>query len=323
MIRVFKGLGTTQQPPCFVAIGNFDGVHVGHQSILRKMVQQAHHEGLDAVVISFYPHPRYALSGEHTPLLDTLRERVFQLSTLGIDRVHLIKFNQKFAKQSAEDFLTTLLTRISMRSLWVGEDFAFGYQRQGNINWLKKQSQEKSFALQITSDVLITSDQTQKISSTIIRNRLAEQTQGEMNAIQALLGHPFVITNRVCHGLKLGRTLGFPTLNLHPPVDCPARGIYVVTVQYQTNAGDLSPSYPAVASLGKRPTLNRQLDLLLEVHVLDWTQTVYGKIARVTFLHKIRNEEQFDSLSELQQAIDHDVLLTRQWFAQYSPTNFD
>jgi riboflavin kinase/FMN adenylyltransferase len=312
-MKIIRQFGSNRQAPspCLLTIGSFDGVHRGHQTMLRELVQTAKQHGLQSAVMTFFPHPRTVLRGEPVPQLDTLRERLSQLKQLGIDRVYVVRFSRDLADKSADDFLQILKNRLQMKELWVGADFAFGRGREGNVSWLQKRAALDGFELRVCEDVIqshVDHDVARRISSSWLREALA---QGDLNTAKQLLGRDYAISGRVVHGQKLGRTLDCPTININPPQACPARGVFVVEV------GDLEHSnqvYQGVASLGSRPSVNVPQRLLLEVHLLDASGDWYGKRVRVRFLHKIRDEQKFDSLDDLKQAMQQDVEMARAWF---------
>lgn len=253
--------------PSAVTIGNFDGVHRGHQAILAQVREQAAALGLVPTVMTFAPHPRafFARKGQRPELIPTqissLRDKTVLLTEHGMRQIVIQRFDQRLADMGAEDFIRELLVRgLNTRWLLVGEDFRYGHKRSGDIDLLRRMGREHGFEVRTLADV--GDDQGQRISSSALRTALAV---GNLERSGELLGAPYRIGGHVIHGRKLGRDLGFPTLNLRVPAPCAARsGIYVVRV----HGLDERP-LPGVASLGVRPTVTRDGALLLETHILD------------------------------------------------------
>ncbi|MFA5488796.1 MAG: bifunctional riboflavin kinase/FAD synthetase [Candidimonas sp.] len=298
-----------------VTIGNFDGVHRGHQAILARLRQAADVRGLASTVITFTPHPRayFAQRGHRPELIPTqinsLRDKIDALTTHGVEQVVLKRFNQSMADMSAEDFILSLLVRgLNTRWILVGEDFRFGRQRRGNLDLLAHAGRDHGFHVDVIADVADT--QGHRISSSEVRNALAG---GHVERANFLLGRPYQISGHVIHGKKLGRDIGFPTLNLRVPQHCAARsGIYVVL------AHGLAPEpMRAVASIGVRPTVAQDGELLLEVHLLDASVDAYGKLVRIEFLEHLRDEAAFPGLDALVAAIEQDVQRARLYFATH------
>lgn len=301
--------------PSAVTIGNFDGVHLGHQAILSEVRRAASQHGLLPTVMTFNPHPRtyFARKGQRPELIPTqissLRDKVLLLSSQGMRQIVIQRFNQRLADMSAEDFVRNLLVRgLNTRWLLVGEDFRYGHRRTGDIDLLHRMGADHGFTVQTLADV--GDAHGQRISSSALRTALAV---GDLARGQALLGRSYRISGHVIHGQKLGRNLGFPTLNLRVPAPCAARsGIYVVRVH---GLGDTV--LPGVASLGVRPTVTSHGTLLLETHILDRTVDAYGKLVCVEFLEFLRDEESFPDLMTLTAAIRQDVQGARDYFASH------
>ncbi|MFC3339116.1 bifunctional riboflavin kinase/FAD synthetase [Paracandidimonas soli] len=299
--------------PSAVTIGNFDGVHLGHRAILSCLRAAAAEHSLCPTVMTFSPHPRafFARRAQRPELIPTqissLRDKVALLAGEGIEQIALVRFNQAFAELSPETFISRLLVDgLNTRWLLVGEDFRFGNKRAGDIALLRQAGERYGFSVQTIADV--TDSHERRISSTDVRTALAV---GELERARALLGAPFRISGHVIHGRKLGRTIGFPTLNLRVPDPCAARsGIYVVRVH-----GLADEPLAGVASLGVRPTVADGGALLLETHLLDRSLDAYGKLASVEFLRYLRDEEKFPDLPTLTAAIASDVRGARDYFA--------
>lgn len=301
--------------PSALTIGNFDGVHLGHQAILARVRDQAQQHGLLPSVMTFTPHPRafFARRGHRPELIPTqisaLRDKVASLCDHGMRQIIILPFRQGLADMSAEDFIRRLLVEgLNTRWLLVGEDFRYGSKRSGDIGLLRRMGQAFGFEVCTLAD--INDPQGRRISSTELRTALAV---GNLERSAQLLGTPYRISGHVIHGRKLGRSLGFPTLNLRVPEPCAARsGIYVVRVH-----GLAGQPLPGVASLGVRPTLGSDGCLLLETHILDHPVDAYGKLVSVEFLKFLRDEEAFPDLPTLTAAIRQDAQGARDHFASH------
>lgn len=298
--------------PTALTIGNFDGVHQGHQRLLAHIVEQAQARQLIPSVLTFTPHPRefFALR-EHRPELvptriSSLRDKVQALSCAGIQAVHLQTFNQAMAQMPPEDFIQkVLLEQLQVRYLYVGEDFRFGHRRSGNIELLQKAAQHNGFEVDTMVDVL---DEHQiRYSSTEVRQALAF---GQIEKVNAFLGRRYTISGHVIHGKKIGRTIGIPTLNIPVMPRCALRsGVYIVSVH---GLGD--KPLPAIASLGVRPTVEANGEVLLEVHILNHSVSAYGKIVSIAFHQHVRDEEKFSNLQAMTAAIQQDIRITQHYF---------
>jgi len=311
-MKVFRGLPNDRaRAPCALTIGNFDGVHRGHQALLAHVRGAAAELGIEAAVMTFEPHPREYFARRTGDLskaparIANLRDKLGDLSNAGIDRVIVEHFNEHFAAQSPRDFIERVLVEgLHVKWLMVGDDFRFGARRAGDIAMLQEAGREYGFQVETLSAVMLGQ---RRISSSAVREALAS---GDFGATQQLLGHPYAMSGHVIHGQKLGRTLGFPTLNLrvaHRPALC---GIFVVQVH-----GLADQPLAAVASLGVRPTVEDAGRMLLEVHVFDYAQPSYGKLVRVEFLAKLRDEEKYVDLPTLTAAIERDAVQARAFFA--------
>lgn len=291
---------------CVVTLGNYDGVHLGHQAVLSGLRAQATAMGLPLVVVCFEPTPREFFNIETAPpRITNFREKANLLASLDVDYMLVQRFNAAFSGLSAQAFIEQFLVAgLAAKAVVVGDDFKFGAGRQGDVKMLRDFSQAGGFEVLDTSTVQANQ---QRISSTMVRTCLAE---GDLNYAQQLLGRPYVIEGRVVHGDKLGRELGFPTANIRlARVKAPLAGVFTVNVY----GIDDQPIY-GVANLGTRPAVNG-LDERLEVHLLDWQGDLYGKRLQVEFLHFIRAEQKFSGLEELMAAIQADVDKARQLVA--------
>lgn len=301
--------------PSAVTIGNFDGVHLGHQAILDRVRREADKQALSSTVITFEPHPRvyFAQRGNRPELAPTqissLRDKVTLLAGHGVQQIVLAKFNQKFADMQAEDFIQQLLVKgLNTKWLLVGEDFRFGHQRSGNIETLRIAGKKHGFTVETVNDIV--DNQGRRISSSELRTALAV---GNMTRSASLLGKPYQVSGHVIHGQKLGRTIGYPTLNLAVPPLCAAKsGVYVVRVH-----GLGTSVLNGIASLGIRPTVTESGRLLLEAHLLNCNVDAYGKLVKIELLDFVREEEKFPDLQTMIAAIDTDVLYAREYFASH------
>jgi riboflavin kinase/FMN adenylyltransferase len=262
--------------------------------------------------MTFEPHPREYFARRANDLskaparIANLRDKLESLSEAGVDRVIVEHFNEHFASMSPQDFTQRVLVDgLHVKWLMVGDDFCYGAKRAGNVAQLLEAGKE--FGFEVHSLPAVLHDST-RISSSAVRAALAA---GDFEATRALLGHPYSMSGHVIHGAKLGRTLGFPTLNLRVAHRPALAGIFVVQVH-----GLADQPLPAVASLGVRPTVEDAGRMLLEVHVFDWNQPCYGKLVRVEFLQKLRDEEKYIDLPTLTAAIERDAQQARAWFAQ-------
>ncbi|MGY8525976.1 bifunctional riboflavin kinase/FAD synthetase [Paracidovorax citrulli] len=311
-MKVFRGLPNAEsRTPCALTIGNFDGVHRGHQSLLARARAAADARGLPLCVMTFEPHPREFFTPDRAPTrIALLRDKLESLRRHGVDRVVVEHFNAHFAAQSPEDFVRNVLWH-GLHAKWVlvGDDFRFGARRAGDFDYLREAGQRYGFDVEQMGSV---SEGGVRISSSAVREALA---QGDLDHARRLLGHGYAISGHVVHGRKLGRDLGFPTLNLRIPHKRPAiSGIFIVQVH-----GLGEQPLPGVASIGVRPTIEDAGRVLLEVHLFDFAREVYGELVRVEFIRKLRDEVRFDSLDELTAAIARDSAEARAFFGLTVP----
>ena len=285
-----------EQLPCVVTIGNFDGVHLGHQALLTEVKKRAHDLKLESAVITFEPNPKdYFSQNKPQTRISSLREKIELFNEIKIDRVHIIKFNQEFSKVTANEFISVLIKQLKVKEIVVGEDFCFGKGREGGI----KQLSASSMKLNIKNKILMDG---KRISSTLIRNLLANDKLDQANKY---IGRPYSISGKVVHGEKRGRKIGFPTANIHmrhnrPPL----KGVFAV--KFQNHFG--------VANLGIRPSIKGEKKLQLEVHLLNFSSDLYGQHVSVIFLKKLRDEKKFKSLDELKEQIKLDVIKAKLFF---------
>lgn len=290
-------------PPAFqggvVTLGNFDGVHLGHQVIIQTLVGLARERGVPSVVVTFEPQPQEFFADEKPTRVMTLREKAMALAALGVDALVVIPFNRRFAAQTAEAFIQDFLKHTLRAShLVVGHDCRFGAHRAGNIQSLR-------LAGLTVTEVAAVTLQGERISSSAIRQAL--KTSDLLKA-EKYLGTRYRMVGRVRRGDGRGRDLGFPTANIDPRRLPALRGVYVVSVKAKDGT-----IYPAVANLGTRPTVCG-MRTLLEVHLLDTNMTLYGERLEVVFLHFIRGEQRFASLEALKAQIADDVAVARKMY---------
>lgn len=286
---------------CAATIGNFDGVHRGHRALIDRVSAKAREARLASCVLTFEPHPREFFAPDSAPARITrLRDKLELMAQAGVERVHVARFDARFAAMTAERFIDDVLVRgLGVQWLLVGRDFRFGARRAGDFTTLMN----RGFALEAMPDVLF---EGRRVSSSAVRAALKA---GELAQAERLLGHPYTISGRVAHGAKLGRGLGFPTANIVLRRAPPLAGIFVVEVDRYGHG---------VASIGRRPTINPVEIPLLEVHLFDHDDAdLYGEHLRVRFLKKLRDEEKYDGLPALQAAIARDARQAREFFLSH------
>jgi riboflavin kinase/FMN adenylyltransferase len=297
---------STARTPTVVALGNFDGVHRGHQKVLAPIFQTdltTQASAAIATVVTFSPHPRAFFSGEQQPLLTPLDEKVAALTRLQVQQLVLLPFNRELADLTPQDFVQQILVEgLNVQHISVGQDFCFGRDRSGTSEDL--QAIAAQFNIPVTIVPLYT-EGCDRISSSAIRTALA---QGNIPTANTLLGRAYSLHGTVVHGQQLGRTLGFPTANLEVPAQklLPRQGVYAVWVE-QCDC----TLHPGVMNLGQRPTVNGRQQTL-EVHLLDWAGDLYGQSLTVRLVEFLRPEQAFSSLDELRQQIHRDCQRARQ-----------
>jgi riboflavin kinase/FMN adenylyltransferase len=296
-----------------LSIGNFDGVHRGHQAVLQSLVQTSRERGLVPTVLTFEPHPRdfFATQAGHPDQapahISTLRDKLCALSAAGVEQVVVLRFDQHLAALSPEQFVDQVVLRgLRARFVLVGDDFRFGARRAGDFSRLQTLMQAAGGEAR---EMAAVTDSALRVSSSAVRQALQA---GDMQTAQNLLGRPYSISGHVLHGAKLGRRLGFPTLNLRFDRARPAlAGVFVSRVF----GLDQTP-LDSVSSLGTRPAVQTDGRILLETHVFDWQGDAYGKIVQVELLHKLRDEAHYSNLDQLTAAIAQDCAQARAWFGQ-------
>ncbi len=290
-----------KQPTC-VAIGSFDGVHLGHQALLRHMVDRAHENGMRAAALTFFPHPRRVLRTLPPRFyLTTLDERVRLLAELGIDLVITHPFDDEVRHIRAADFVDRLIETLSMKQLW-GGNFALGYQREGDVPFLRRQGELKGFTVETLDDPVLFDGEI--VSSRRVRAALEV---GEMDTVTGCLGRYFCVRGPVVKGDQRGRTIGFPTANVAvwDELLLPANGVYATRIQ----VGD--ERLTAATNVGVRPTVDG-MKLTVEAHILDFDADIYGEDVRLEFVRRVRPEMKFAGLDALKAQIAADVEAVRQ-----------
>ncbi|WP_202301294.1 bifunctional riboflavin kinase/FAD synthetase [Dryocola clanedunensis] len=306
-MKLIRGIHNLRQNHhgCVLTIGNFDGVHRGHKSLLQGLCEEGRARNLPVMVMIFEPQPLELFAAGQAPArLTRLREKLRYLAECGVDYVLCVRFDRRFAALTAQNFVSDLLVnRLGVKFLAVGDDFRFGAGRQGDFLLLQKAGLEYGFNVISTQTYC---EGGVRISSTAVRQALADDN---LELAKSLLGHPFIISGRVVHGDELGRTIGFPTANipLRRQVS-PVKGVYAVEV-----AGLGDRLLPGVANIGTRPTV-AGMRQQLEVHLLDVAMDLYGHHIDVVLRKKIRNEQRFASLDELKAQIVNDVVTAREFF---------
>jgi riboflavin kinase/FMN adenylyltransferase len=285
-MQILRGLHSLDTQTVAVTIGNFDGVHLGHQAMLNELRAVAHARGLQTAVVIFEPHPREFFTPQQAPArLTSLREKLELFSTMGIDRVHICRFNAQFAQKTAAEFIEALDEKLHAKFVLIGDDFRFGSGRAGDFALVEKIGAARGFAVRSISSVLHGGV---RISSTAIREALAA---GKIRMAREYLGRPYSISGRVFHGDGVGRKLGYPTANVQMKHNLPPlKGVYVVLVHAE--------------GLGV-------------LQMFEFKQQIYGKHLRVEFLQKLRDEQKFNGLDALTRQIALDVENAKKWFIEH------
>jgi riboflavin kinase / FMN adenylyltransferase len=305
---ILRGLNSPDSQPVALTIGNFDGVHLGHQALLNELRAVAKERSLQTAVVIFEPHPREFFTPQHAPVrLTNLREKLEFFAELGLDRVYVCRFDARFAKIEAEDFIHELHEKLHTRFVLIGDDFRFGSGRSGDFMLMEKIGSRHGFAVQAMQSVKYDGV---RISSTAVRTALLA---GQMREAQRYLGRHYSISGRVVHGDGMGEKIGFPTANIQlkhnrPPLS----GIFVV----QAHVEDMGVLQGA-ASLGVRPTVKHDDKPVLEIHLFEFSRQIYGRHLRVEFLQKLRDEEKYPDVATLARQIAIDVEHAKRWFEQH------
>jgi riboflavin kinase / FMN adenylyltransferase len=306
-MKLLRGLQRIPELTCGVAatIGNFDGVHLGHQALLKELRRQADAHHLPVLVMLFEPQPGEYFRREKAPArLSTLREKINVLADLGVDYVYCLNFNDYLATMAATEFAKYIVfSLIQAKYLLIGQDFRFGQGRIGDFNLLQQMGNEASCTVECFSDFSMNA---QRVSSTKIRQAL---DQGQLDGAASLLGRSYSICGRVFHGNKRGRQWGIPTANINlSRTTLPLKGVFCVKVERPGNL-----PLTGVANIGCRPTVDGVKNIL-EVHIFDFDESLYGEMLKVSFLHKLRDEIKFASVDDLVAQIHMDTAAAKNWF---------
>ena len=300
-MQIYRHIPSRQQQPCALAIGNFDGMHLGHQALLEKLTATAKALNLTSAVMTFEPHPREFFAPDSAPVrLSSLREKLERFADAGVEITYVCRFNRNLAKLTPHEFMNNILRdSLNAQAILVGDDFRFGAMRAGSTLDILEAKFNLISLLQVDLD-------SARVSSTRVRLALAT---GDLKEACLLLNRPYSMSGKVVHGAKLGRKLGFPTANVHMRHERPPlTGVYAVKLD----------GLNAVANLGVRPTVAGISKLMLEVHIIDFKEDLYGKHVHVDFLHKIREEVKFDGLDALKSQIALDVEAAKDFFKKYN-----
>jgi riboflavin kinase/FMN adenylyltransferase len=309
-MKLIRGLHNLTQPlsGCVATIGNFDGLHLGHQNIINQVKAVAQSKSLPTAVIVFEPQPVEFFAPEQAPRrLARLRDKVIQMQRTGIDYLICLHFDRQLANMSAQDFVSEILVRrLRVHHLVVGDDFRFGKGRQGDFEYLAQRGREDGFEVENTHTLMIDNH---RVSSTRVRQCLANN---DLVGARHLLGRPYSLSGKVAHGKKLGHQLGFPTINLKMGKwPLAAQGIFAVLVKGLDNR-----ILRGVASIGTRPTVNG-VGTILEVYIMNFSEQIYGRCVEIELLHKLRDEWKFESLAALTVQINKDIDDARAFFEQH------
>ena len=308
-MRLIRGLSHLEPltSGCVLTIGNFDGLHLGHQAVIKKLAERGRVLGLSVVVMTFEPQPLEYFLGENAPSrLMRLREKVIRFSKLPVDDLLILRFNQYFANCDAEQFIESVLVKkLNVKHLVIGDDFHFGKARRGTMLMLKEKGNSFGFNVEDTGSFLVAG---LRVSSTLIRDALGD---GNLALAEKLLGRSYSVCGRVAHGDKRGRTIGYPTINLQMfRKNTPVSGVFAVTM-----TGIDKYEYEGVANVGTRPTVDGCSKVILEVHLFGFDREIYGLYVEVHFKEKIRDEMRFHSLDDLKGQIAKDVVEAKKIFA--------
>jgi riboflavin kinase/FMN adenylyltransferase len=309
-MRLIRGLSHLEpfENGCVLTIGNFDGLHLGHRAVMQKLADCGKALNLPVVIMIFEPQPlEYFLASNAPSRLMRLREKVIHFNQLPVDNLLIVKFNRYFANCDAEQFINDiLLEKLNVKHLVIGDDFHFGKARQGNFALLKSKGEQYGFTVEDTGSYYVDG---LRVSSTLIRDALGV---GDLAQAERLLGHSYSICGRVAHGDKRGRTLGYPTANIRLfRKNTPINGVFAVTM-----TGIDGLELTGVANVGTRPTFDGGTKVILETHLFNFNQEIYGHYVEVHFKQKIRDEMRFDSLEQLQTQIEADVMVAKDFFAK-------
>ncbi|HLB49622.1 MAG TPA: bifunctional riboflavin kinase/FAD synthetase [Anaerolineales bacterium] len=297
--------------PSLITIGSFDGVHLGHQALIRNLVESARARGYHAAVVTFFPHPSVVLRRRKPSFyLNSPEEKAAFFEGLGIDRLVTQPFNHQVAQITASQFVDQLITALDFKEIWCGADFAFGHNREGTVDWLRQHGRENGFDVKVVEPVSLTGD---IISSSRIRRALAD---GDVSLAAACIGRPYQVPGVVVEGSHRGRTIGTPTANLQVWEEraYPANGVYACRAWVNAQSVD------AVANVGVRPTFESDSQPTIEAHLLDFDADLYGQTLRLDFMTRLRAEKRFSGVDELIAQIHRDIDQARQLLKSQNST---
>jgi riboflavin kinase / FMN adenylyltransferase len=295
---------------CVATIGNFDGMHIGHQEIVRGVVERARELGRPSTVITFHPHPLSIVAPDRVPKqILTLAQKEELLRDMGVDALLIVPFTHEFSRWTADRFIEEfLVAALNVAEVRIGQDFAFGAGREGNLAKLADAGQRFGFEVMGLGDVKIRG---MRVSSSIVRDAIAK---GAMHAVNLALGRSYFIDGRVATGRRLGRKIGFPTVNVDPANELfPGGGVYVTTSRFES----FSRSFESVTNIGVRPTLYENYAITIESNIFDFDSNVYGDTVRLYFHKLLRREQQFRSALELTNQIRQDISRSREYFLKH------
>ncbi len=295
---------------CVATIGNFDGMHAGHQRIVRGIIDRARELGRQSAVITFHPHPLSIVAPDRVPKqILTLAQKEELLRELGVDAMLIVPFTHEFSRWTADHFIEEFLVKaLAVREVRIGRDFCFGAGREGDLTRLEAAGRNHGFDVEGVGDVKIRGI---RVSSSIVRDAIAK---GALRTATQALGRTWFIDGRVATGRRLGRKMGFPTVNVDPANELfPAGGVFVTTCRFES----FSRSFEGVTNIGVRPTLYENYANTIESHILDFDSNVYGDTVRLYFHKLLRREQQFRSALELTNQIRTDIERSRQWFLRH------
>jgi riboflavin kinase/FMN adenylyltransferase len=295
---------------CVATIGNFDGMHVGHQAIIRGVIERARELGKPSAVITFNPHPLTIVAPDRVPKqILTIAQKEELMRDIGVDALLIVPFTHEFSCWTADRFIEEFLVRaLKVSEVRIGRDFCFGAGREGNLEKLEAAGQRFGFAVHGIGDVKIRG---MRVSSSIVRDAIAK---GAMRTVTMALGRTYFIDGRVATGRRLGRKIGFPTVNVDPQNELyPGSGVYVTTSRFES----FDRSFESVTNIGVRPTLYENYAVTIESHIFDFDSNVYGDTVRLYFHELLRREQQFRSALELTNQIRMDIERSRRYFLRH------
>ena len=298
---------------CIATIGNFDGMHVGHQAIIRGVVERAQELGRPSAVITFHPHPLSVVAPDRVPKqILTVAQKEELLRAMGVDALLIVPFTHEFSRLTADRFIDEFLVdALRVEEVRIGRDFAFGAGREGNLAKLESAGAKHGFRVEGIDDVKLRGI---RVSSSFVRHAISK---GAMRIVNLALGRTYFVDGRVATGRRLGRKIGFPTVNVDPANELfPGSGVYVTTSRFES----FSRSFESVTNIGVRPTLYENYATTIESHILDFDSNVYGDTVRLYFHTLLRREQQFRSALELTNQIRNDIDRSRRWFLTHRLT---